>query len=111
MRNWYVKLASRDVTFNKSTEPQRSEYLKLVRAGRRRYQSILAEAEALPPVLGLTLPRGFIEMMKVPEERVRALREFREFIADTPHIPDVVIQYKLMSDGSVLPRFLQKYQC
>lgn len=59
-------------------------------------------------MLGLTLPRGFIEMMKVPEERVRALREF---IADTPHVPDIVIQYKLMSDGSVLPRFLQKYQC
>jgi hypothetical protein len=90
--NWLGVLGDAAKDLIQSTEPQRSEYLKLVRAGRRRYQSILAEAEALPPVLGLTLPRGFIEMMKGPEERVRALREF---IADTPHIPDVVIQYKI----------------
>lgn len=90
--NWLGVLGDAAKDLLQSAEPQRSEYLKLFRAGRRRYQSILAKAESLPSVLGLTLPGGFIEMMKGPEERVRALRTIT---ANNPHIADVVIQYEI----------------
>jgi hypothetical protein len=86
--NWLGVLGNTAKDLLRSTEPQRSEYLKLLRAGRHRYKSILSDGESLPLVLGLTQHEIFIEMMKDPEERVRTLREF---IASSRQIADTVI--------------------
>ncbi|KAI9876141.1 MAG: hypothetical protein M1830_007263 [Pleopsidium flavum] len=91
--SWPSVLADAARVFIGSTGVERTESLQLMRSGRRRYASFLAERkDCPPPFLGLSICTAFLGVLRRDEDRIWMLREVASGFAGNAE--NMVIQYK-----------------
>lgn len=91
--SWLFVLAEAARAFIGSTGLERAECLQLMRSGRRRYASFLAELEDCPaPILGFSNCGIFLDALRTDEDRIWMLREVaRSFGTEADNM---VIRYR-----------------
>lgn len=91
--SWLCVLADAASFFVGSTGLGRTESLQLMKGGRRRYASFLAERrDCPPPILGLSICTTFLGVLRSDEDRIWMLRELARGFAGKAD--NMVIQYK-----------------